>query len=310
MNTSSSGVLSSFESEPLYLYPPSETSPSWPRSKRLSLLTSQSNFRNNEARSYEANTLHYSQPRKSQPTPARPQQSMNQYGALSLEDFGDINEPLGAGENRISRRQTLQPKIVEMVLEVVIGKSNTLARTPLFLFTDKANVGGWAIYNTTRYLITFSNGGISLGYGLSLFLGISAALSTGAAFASLTFPCILAFSRTAPSHSTLPLRRVRIAFSLLASSFTEIPAITNLVLTTVWRNEATAPSFELDYTQRCHWDIDVIWSGPTKAVCVTSNKAAWSTWLAAAIIRFILTNLILVRIHEQCRLSLCIDTVS
>lgn len=79
-----------------------------------------------------------------------------------------------------------------------------------------------------------------------------------------------------------------------SSFFVLAPAVANFVLVFVWKN----PSDPLNSLHgRCHWDIDVVWSG-LGGQCQSSP--AWGTWLAGALVRLILTVSVIV-----CRILTC-----
>jgi hypothetical protein len=75
----------------------------------------------------------------------------------------------------------------------------------------------------------------------------------------------------------------------LLSFFLFAPTVVNLVLVCVWRNVGSG----LSLRGRCHWSPDVVWVG-VGGQCAP-HAPAWGVWLAAAILRLILTAVVLVR---------------
>jgi hypothetical protein len=75
----------------------------------------------------------------------------------------------------------------------------------------------------------------------------------------------------------------------LLSFFLFAPTIVNLVLVCVWRNVGSG----LSLRGRCHWSPDAIWVG-VGGQCAP-HAPAWGVWLTAAILRLVLTGIVLVR---------------
>lgn len=91
------------------------------------------------------------------------------------------------------------------------------------------------------------------------------------------------------------LHRTRVVLRYASSFFLLAPAIITFALVFVWRN---ASNPDLQFAQRCHWDIDVVWSPSSRCA---SSAPAWGAWLAASIVRLIITLLILMYYHLTCR---------
>lgn len=113
----------SFEAESLYSPGPGDSpSESWPRSRRMSVLSTQSTVLDAPSDiMYEADTLHYSQAPKSKPGPIR-------YGALPVHDYPDEAVPsrdstTGGVVETHSRRKPSRRDMSRTVLEIIIGKS-------------------------------------------------------------------------------------------------------------------------------------------------------------------------------------------
>ncbi len=75
------------------------------------------------------------------------------------------------------------------------------------------------------------------------------------------------------------------------SFFLIAPAIVNLVFVLVWRHAKSS----LSLRGRCHWGIDVVWIG-VGGQCA-SGAPVFGVWLTAAILRLVLTTVVLVRRH-------------
>lgn len=148
-------------------------------------------------------------------------------------------------------------------------------------------VAGWAIYNTTRYFITFASQNSKQGQIVSLVLGICTCVS----FALLVTAEILSFFQLYLLMYSISFRILTLITtgSLYLSSITLLaPAIVNLIMLFVWRNSSNK---ELSTEIRCHIDIDVIWS-VSKQVC--SEPYSWGALVALAITRLGITAVFIV----------------
>jgi len=67
------------------------------------------------------------------------------------------------------------------------------------------------------------------------------------------------------------------------------PAIVTFILVFAWRNTA---DIDMRFRGRCHWDIDVVWSGPGSRC--ERHAPSWGAWLAASIVRLVFTLVVLV----------------
>jgi len=76
---------------------------------------------------------------------------------------------------------------------------------------------------------------------------------------------------------------------LLLFFFLIAPTVVNLVLVYVWRDVGSG----LSLRGRCHWSPDVVWVG-VGGQCAP-HAPAWGVWLTAAVLRLILTAIVLVR---------------
>lgn len=150
--------------------------------------------------------------------------------------------------------------------------------------------GAWAMYNTVRYFVAFAFYRSRTAQAIALILGASTTLTIGLHLASAL---IASFSShlisTRISHKTLHTARETLRY--LASFFVLAPAVVSFALVFVLRD---AQDPDLHFLGRCHWDIDVVWSA-SRSKC-GSAAPAWGAWLAAAIVRLIVTPLVIVRV--------------
>ncbi|CDO68745.1 hypothetical protein BN946_scf184989.g11 [Trametes cinnabarina] len=149
---------------------------------------------------------------------------------------------------------------------------------------------GWAVYNTVRYFV----GAMLYQYRdrqiVAIVLGSCAALSIACVLVSIIIdasaPQLGWYYKPRSAHVLL------LDFLNYSSSFCLLaPAIVNFALVFVWRT----PSDTLNgLPGRCHWDIDVVWSG-LGGQCASSP--AWGYWFAGSLVRLILTALIIIAHH-------------
>lgn len=151
--------------------------------------------------------------------------------------------------------------------------------------------GSWAIYNTVRYFIAFSSYKSYPAQILALVLGTCTTLSVALLVIAVliaSFDLLLISQRV----SGRALHHTRTVLRYFASFFIAGPAIASFALVFIWRH-ATDPT--LRFSGRCHWDIDVVWSGPS-SLC-EYGAPTWGVWLAASSIRLALTLIFIVRIY-------------
>ncbi|KAI0946294.1 hypothetical protein AcV7_010309 [Taiwanofungus camphoratus] len=153
-------------------------------------------------------------------------------------------------------------------------------------------IGAWAIFNTVRYFVASTIYKSRDRQIILLVLGTSTALSVASIIASLTIAAFAPHLGWAYRHNA-PHIVVQTVLKYLASALLLGPAVVNLVLVFVWRHSTDAISTLLG---RCHWDIDVVWSG-TGRRCDTSHSPAWGYWIAGSVVRVILTLIVLVIYH-------------
>ncbi|OBZ74938.1 hypothetical protein A0H81_05510 [Grifola frondosa] len=151
-------------------------------------------------------------------------------------------------------------------------------------------IGGWAGYNTVRYYVAAALHRYRVRQAISLVFGSSSALSLGCIFASVII------SATAPHlghylkpHSLHILLKELLYYS--SSTLLLGLAVANFVLVFLWRDSSDSI---ISLRGRCHWDIDVVWSGIGDQC---DAGIAWGFWLAGAICRLVFTFAILAAYH-------------
>lgn len=160
----------------------------------------------------------------------------------------------------------------------------------------QAILSTWAIYNTIRYFIAFSNFGDSTNQAFCLALGTS----TGVSFLFTFFSFLLAIRGRNGLKNGLTLNYlsyVRTTMDYLSSFCLLGPAVVNFTLVFIFKDSVN-PYLNLDY--RCHLDVDLVWS-VSNNLC--NNKSpGWAIWLILSALRLILTLIIIIGHHI---VSLC-----
>ncbi|KAG6810349.1 hypothetical protein H0H92_012242 [Tricholoma furcatifolium] len=148
-------------------------------------------------------------------------------------------------------------------------------------------ITAFSVYFTVRYFLAFTVYETVEGQATSLSLGIS----TGMAFAlTVCATAVWLFQPYLLVHdvSLVLLLNTRTAFHSAASFGLFAPAVVNTVMLFLWENSSND---ELNVRNRCHIDIDVIWSvSSSTAPC---KPPAWSIWVALTILRLVITIIIL-----------------
>ena len=150
--------------------------------------------------------------------------------------------------------------------------------------------GAWAAYTTARYYVGAWLHPERERQILALALG-SASVGCLACLAGVVILAAVAPARPGahPYHprwcskNDLLLRRARIVLRATALLLLVAPAVANLVLTVLWRSASNAKN---SLRGRCHWDVDVVWTG-FGGVC--QHAPAFGAWLAGALVRLVLT---------------------
>lgn len=174
----------------------------------------------------------------------------------------------------------------------------------------------WAVYNTVRYFVAFSIYTARDRQIALLAFGTAAALS----FASLMLSLLLSFF--APHlgwkhRSRSSYTRFQVLLTYTASFLILGPAVGNVVFVALWR-DSSDPGLSIH--GRCHWDIDVLWTG-TGFECDVNHSVSWGSWLAGSVIRLLLTVGVIVSLRHssllqsvtyssQGRISRCIVQLS
>jgi hypothetical protein len=125
---------------------------------------------------------------------------------------------------------------------------------------------------------------------VSLTLGASTTLSITLLAAAFLLSFFSSSLVPTTRISDRRLHLIRIALRYLATFFLLAPAIVAFVFVFVWR-DASDPN--LRFRGRCHLDADVVWSGPGSQCGF--QAPTWIAWLAASVVRLILTIILVVR---------------
>lgn len=187
-----------------------------------------------------------------------------------------------------------------IVVEFIFGRffmsAYTLPETLIRLF-----IAGWAIATTVLYLLSFSRYQSLLGASFALALGASSTFAFGLLVTSAILSLFSFTVLTSMHVSTAFIDGSRRVLGAMTSFFVGAPALINLALVIIWR-DPNGPTFasatgtrEVLYLARCHWDVDIIWSGPTNSY--PCYRYGWGVWLAAALVRAIVTLGIIVCLH-------------
>lgn len=148
----------------------------------------------------------------------------------------------------------------------------------------------WAIYNTTRYFLSFPGFFSRQRQIISLCLGASTTLC----FAVLASSLLLAVLNPCAHDPSNVIEYTRgNILPYLASFLLVAPAIVNLILVILWR---TSNDPQTTLRGRCRWDIDVVWSG-VGLIC--DRSPSFASWLSGAVSRLCITSMVLVRPSEN-----------
>jgi len=147
----------------------------------------------------------------------------------------------------------------------------------------------WAIYNTIRYFLSFPGFFSRQRQIISLCLGTSTTLCVAVLVSSLLLAVLNPCAHGDPS-SVIEFTR-GLALPYLASFLLVAPAIANLILVVMWR---TSNDPHTTLRGRCHWDIDVVWSG-VGLVC--DRSPSFASWLSGAVSRLCITSLVIATHH-------------
>ncbi|OSX58038.1 hypothetical protein POSPLADRAFT_1061124 [Postia placenta MAD-698-R-SB12] len=147
-------------------------------------------------------------------------------------------------------------------------------------------IGAWTTYNAVRYYVAFAIYQYYERQVIVLTLGTSTALSTAFTLTSLAFkffaPRLGWRDRPRAPHVVL-----QALLNYSSSVFLLGPAIVNFVFVFLWRHSDNPVN---TLRGRCHWDIDVFWSGLGSAC---PRGPSWGFWLAGALVRLLLTIVVI-----------------
>ncbi|KAJ7055207.1 hypothetical protein C8F01DRAFT_1159788 [Mycena amicta] len=161
-----------------------------------------------------------------------------------------------------------------------------LRRLQVMMRVLEVIIGAWAVYTTVRYFLAYA--GMHAGQTAAIILAVASLLSFAVLVASIVVPYlqtyILGHNK---SDTALFISVVRLVLRYGAAVFLLAPSLANFVLVVVWRDTS---SVALNTPVRCNLDIDVVWSIHAPASC---SPPPWELWLTLAIIRLLLTVVIL-----------------
>ena len=147
--------------------------------------------------------------------------------------------------------------------------------------------GAWATYNTVRYYVGAWLHPYRQRQVIALVLGSCTALCLACTVTSVIIsasaPHLGWYYRPHSKHILLQ-GFLRYSSSILLFA----PAFVNFILVFIWRN--TSDIFN-NLHGRCHWDIDVVWTG-FGGVC--EHGPEWGFWLAGSLVRLLLTAALVV----------------
>jgi len=155
-----------------------------------------------------------------------------------------------------------------------------------------AAVLSWVVYCTVRYFIavqTYRGDHVRSRYALGM--GITSAF-TIVFFASETSMTL----RFSDNQFYRRLRNVVHSLAYLSSALVLGLTIINLVLVNIWWAPHNSAQFGRSIQGRCHWDLDVVWSG-TGMACAQDGATPFGDWLGAAIVRSVISAVFVIGYH-------------
>lgn len=181
-----------------------------------------------------------------------------------------------------------------------------LRRLKLFYALSYTVIVVWAVYNTIRYFLSFPGFFSRQRQIISLCLGTSTILCVAVLVSSLLLAVLNPCTSDNPSSAIEYTRGVILPY--LASLLLLAPTIVNLAFVIIWR---ASDDPQTTLRGRCHWDIDVVWSG-IGLVC--DRSPSFRSWVGGAVLRLCITGLVLVTYHvvlhkyrTVCRVAEIID---
>ncbi|KAI0077004.1 hypothetical protein K474DRAFT_1173425 [Panus rudis PR-1116 ss-1] len=155
-------------------------------------------------------------------------------------------------------------------------------------------IGGWAVYTSIRYFIAITNFTSHDRRIILLVLGSVSAFS--ALLVSLSFLLSSLSAYLGWDHDLAPLYATFQSFLGYSSSlFLLGPAIVNIVILALWKHSPPSPADSMQ--GRCTWDIDAIWTSITRNCADNGRAVPWGFWLAGAIVRLVLTLVVVFGYH-------------
>ncbi|KAI0791036.1 hypothetical protein C8Q75DRAFT_86218 [Abortiporus biennis] len=146
-------------------------------------------------------------------------------------------------------------------------------------------IGAWAVYNTTRYYAAATIYTTHERRTIVLILGSLSGLSSVLVLCSFILSAIgyHLLGRNLGPHFVYFSLQSLLGFSscLLLSA----PAVVNFIFVFLWRS-SPVPSESLE--GRCHWDLDIFWSG-TGSQCDSTESISWTLFLVGAVLRLVFT---------------------
>ncbi|EMD30901.1 hypothetical protein CERSUDRAFT_120243 [Gelatoporia subvermispora B] len=150
--------------------------------------------------------------------------------------------------------------------------------------------GAWAVVNTIRYFLAVALYPSRTRRIVAVALGAGTALSLALELASFGVATLAPrFGRRKAYRSPHVLAQCTLGY--LASFLLLGAAAVNFALVFAWRR---TPDRVNTLQGRCQWDIDVVWSGEGEQC---GGAPAWGFWLVGALVRLLLTLVILVAYH-------------
>ncbi|KAF8624045.1 hypothetical protein AX15_006064 [Amanita polypyramis BW_CC] len=170
--------------------------------------------------------------------------------------------------------------------EIIVRKRLRLLKT--MKYSLEALIAIWAVFNFIRYLYSYAKYTSSEGQTASLVLAICAGLSPAfLAWATLLSKFRVSLARKVPPRASHIIRKV---LRFASTSLLFVPAVLNVIFLCIWRHSANR---ELTFKYRCYVDIDVVWSA-SGGHCAAP---AWGIWLILALLRLVITVVVLVSYH-------------
>ncbi|KAJ7200530.1 hypothetical protein GGX14DRAFT_659779 [Mycena pura] len=164
-----------------------------------------------------------------------------------------------------------------------------LRRLKVMMAVLELIMGCWAVYTMVRYFLAYAVVQSRAGQKAALALAVVSIASLAALLAAASVP-ILQLCLLRQNVSITALLTVRFVLRCILSLLLLAPAVANTVLVFVWRSASSAA---LDTAPRC-LDVDVVWALRAHATCLLPE---WAQWLALALVRVLITLLILTTYH-------------